>query len=130
MEAREGAFTYMPLVELMWRPDRVDEATAVRVRDAVCRQVASAFSQFDPRHEVTLDMVDARLRMIGPLDVLHRDLLVSVLARDERRRRRHSRSIAALVTEAVEREAPGVDAMVEVILNQRTSLYVYEEPRR
>jgi len=114
----------MPLVEILHHRD-VPADALVSLRDALQNDVAEVIGRYDQAHELTSAMVDLRVIEVGPLDRVRPQLLVTVLARDEPERSRQRMAIIAALTETVTAIFPDTDAMVELVLTNRVSIYEY-----
>lgn len=115
----------MPYVDILWKPEQLDE----RLLKSLCIQlqqaVGAAFTQYDPSHPVTPDMVDVRVGLVGPYDRIGPALYVTVLARTEPARDASRAELVAAITEAVHDHGVPEDTLVELVLTNRVSTYKY-----
>ena len=117
----------MPFVRVLWKESMFDSDDLARLASSLPGIVARTFSEFDPDHVVGPEMVDVRVEAVGRFDVLHTNMLVTVLARSEEARRRCRRGIVEDVTRGVQDVGCPPDTMVELVLTDRTSTYEYRK---
>ena len=115
----------MPYVRILWKPDLLAEDRLLRLRDALPTIVAEALSRFDPQNIVTGEMVDLRIEQIGPLDLVHPDMLITIFARREPARHQSRDLITELITNGIVSVGCPANTMVELVLTDRTSTYRY-----
>ena len=115
----------MPFVEVLRKDDRVNDQVLKELVPNLTLVVADVLSRLAPSHVVTPEMVDVVVRSVGPLDCVHPDLLVTVLARHEPDRDDKAERIIQEITAAVNECVGGVVAMVELVLTNRTSVFAY-----
>jgi hypothetical protein len=115
----------MPFVEVIWKPDCLNELQLVKLCKALPDIVGSALTLHDPAHLVTAAMVDVRVSTPGPYDRINPHLYVTVLARSEPDREIHKLSIVSEIGCGVHRIGSPPDTLVELVLTNRVSLYNY-----
>lgn len=117
----------MPFVEVLWKPEQLDEPALVRLCDALPMIVATVMQKYDPDHVVLPSMVDLRVGLVGPHDRISPALYITVLARTEPLRDRNRLAIVGRITTDVQRRGAPPDTLVELVLTNRVSLYEYDE---
>ncbi len=114
----------MPFVQILWDADRVTTSTIAHVRDLVASEAAALLTAEDPKHVVTHGMIDSQLTRLGPLDRVRAPIFVTLLAREEPRRRASQATVAAALAKAV-RAIVDVEVVVEIVLTAHASSYDY-----
>jgi hypothetical protein len=116
----------MPFVRILWKPDTLDEAGLTKLRDASPGIVGDALHSFDPANVVRQDMVDVRIEVVGQLDLVHPDLLISVYARYEEARSASRHRIIDRLTRSFVALGVPRRSMIELVLSERVSTFEYE----
>lgn len=119
----------MPYVRVLWKPSEFGEVDLVRLRDSLPNVVGNALEGSDPDHTVTEEMVDVRIEPVGPLDLLHPAMLITVFARHETARHDARDRILEQITRAIEAVGCPPNTMIELVLTVRTSVYEYRGDR-
>jgi hypothetical protein len=117
----------VPFVELRYHADRFRDAEIASLIDALVTEIAAAFSELAPPHRVTAQMIDVVVQAVGPLDRMHPDILITVLARREPARLAAAALIVARLTQVAEAAAWPRMPMVELVLTQHISTFNYRE---
>jgi len=115
----------MPYVRVLWKPTYLARDGLLRLRDALPALVADALESSDPRNTVTVEMVDVRVEQVGPFDLVHPDMLITVFARHERARHESRDRITEQITGAIEAVGCPANTMIELVLTDRSSTYQY-----
>lgn len=117
----------MPYVEILWKPEQLDESLLEGLCIRLQQAVGAALTQHDPDHPVTPEMVDVRVGLVGPHDRIGPDLYVTVLARTEPARDAGKAELVVAITEAVHDLGVPEDTLVELVLTNRVSTYDYRD---